>query len=73
MKKEYSKPEIETNAYSEFENVLTHACTKQSASKGCRYYPTGHPYADPALKGNGVDDFGDKLVGVTDWVNDCGS
>ena len=35
MKREYSKPEIKADAYAEFENVLTWACSKQYKEAVC--------------------------------------
>ncbi len=43
MKKEYTKPELDTKAYAQFENVFT-ACNKgNAAERGCVYDPQSHP------------------------------
>lgn len=48
MKKIYSKPEIIANAYAEFENVMTFACSKMTDNPKfvCQAYPLLHP-GDP--------------------------
>lgn len=44
MKKEYAKPELITNAYAQFENVLTWACTKQfHKAPACESFPDLYP------------------------------
>ena len=48
MKKAYTKPELDTKAFAQFENVFT-ACSKGNASKaGC--YPGAYetPSTDPS-------------------------
>lgn len=50
MKKEYTKPELDTKAFAQFENVFT-ACDKGNEKKGCVFVddpnwpPSGTPYA----------------------------
>ncbi|HHU91297.1 MAG TPA: hypothetical protein GXZ22_09635 [Clostridiaceae bacterium] len=54
MKKDYSKPVLETKAYAQFENVFT-KCNKGNIKNGCieidnEWPPSGEGYA--ALKSN---------------------
>lgn len=48
MKKEYTKPELDTKGYAQFENVFT-KCTKGNPKKGCvevpGWPPSGSEYA----------------------------
>lgn len=64
-KKEYSAPEIQSNAFSQFENVYT-ACSKNPGNHAnCVYTHPGVPSTTESahgnLSGNGGDDGGLEL------------
>lgn len=52
MKKKYTKPELDSKGYAQFENVFTQ-CTKGNSKRGCSIVPSWAPSgSDYAAYGN---------------------